>query len=369
MKRVIVMICLFLLSGCVIKEPVKKTAALSAFDYSRLEFEIVESADVFMVGDALLHGAVYKQAEKNGVYDFSGMVEVLENIVDDYDLAFYNQETILGGTELGLSTYPQFNSPQEFGDAMMNLGFNLVSLANNHTMDRGQSALAASHQYWSEQDALTAGSYASFEERNTIQVREINGITYTLLAYTYGTNGIPVPQGKEYLCNVYTEEMLKEDISAARDLVDVLIVSMHWGTEYTHTPNETQEGLAHLLADLGVDLVIGHHPHVIQPVQWIDDTLVYYSLGNLISAQDGTPRLIGMMGAVTIEKRITREGREVILKDAKGDLIYTSYGWAYSNLHLKTFDQLPDMQDTYEEYCEIITRYDDSIQVGGIIKE
>ena len=363
------MICLFLLSGCVIKEPVKKTAALSAFDYNRLEFEIVESADVFMVGDALLHGAVYKQAEKNGVYDFSGMVEVLENIVDDYDLAFYNQETILGGTELGLSTYPQFNSPQEFGDAMMNLGFNLVSLANNHTMDRGQSALAASHQYWSEQDALTAGSYASFEERNTIQVREINGITYTLLAYTYGTNGIPVPQGKEYLCNVYTEEMLKEDISAARDLVDVLIVSMHWGTEYTHTPNETQEELAHLLADLGVDLVIGHHPHVIQPVQWIDDTLVYYSLGNLISAQDGTPRLIGMMGAVTIEKRITREGREVILKDAKGDLIYTSYGWAYSNLHLKTFDQLPDMQDTYEEYCEIITRYDDSIQVGGIIKE
>ena len=369
MKRVIVMICLFLLSGCVIKEPVKKTAALSAFDYSRLEFEIVESADVFMVGDALLHGAVYKQAEKNGVYDFSGMVEVLENIVDDYDLAFYNQETILGGTELGLSTYPQFNSPQEFGDAMMNLGFNLVSLANNHTMDRGQSALAASHQYWSEQDALTAGSYASFEERNTIQVREINGVTYTLLAYTYGTNGIPVPQGKEYLCNVYTEEMLKEDISAARSLVDVLIVSMHWGTEYTHTPTQTQEELAHLLADLGVDLVIGHHPHVIQPVQWIDDTLVYYSLGNLISAQDGTPRLIGMMGAVTIEKRITREGREVILKDAKGDLIYTSYGWAYSNLHLNTFDQLPDMQDTYEEYCEIITRYDDSIQVGGIIKE
>ena len=366
MKKIWLLVCMLLLSGCVVKEKEVKTAAVKPYDFSSLEFEIVETADVFMVGDALLHGAVYKQAEHNGVYDFSGMVEVLGEIVDDYDLKFYNQETILGGTELGLSTYPTFNSPQEFGDAMMDLGFNLVSLANNHTMDRGQKALAASHEYWAAQDALTAGSYASFEERNTVDVREVNGISYTLLSYTYGTNGIPVPEGKEYLCNVYTEEMLKEDISAARELVDVLIVSMHWGTEYTHTPTETQESLAQLLADLDVDLVIGHHPHVIQPVVWIDDTLVYYSLGNLISAQDGTPRLIGMMGAVEIEKKITKSGTEVKLHNAKGDLIYTSYGWAYSDLHLKTFDELPEMQDTYEEYCEIITRYDDSIQVGGI---
>jgi len=366
MKKYLMWFCVFLLSGCVVKERESKSAVLQPYDFKSREFEIVETADVFMVGDALLHGAVYKQAEENGVYDFSGMVEVLKEIVDDYDLAFYNQETILGGTELGLSTYPQFNSPQEFGDAMMDLGFNLVSLANNHTMDRGQKALAASHEYWAQQNALTAGSYASFEERNTVDVREVNGISYTLLSYTYGTNGIPVPQGKEYLCNVYTEEMLKKDIEAARNQVDVLIVSMHWGTEYTHTPTETQEHLAQLLADLDVDLVIGHHPHVIQPVQWIDDTLVYYSLGNLISAQDGTPRLIGMMGAVEIEKKITKDGKEVKLQDAKGDLIYTSYSSNYGNLKLKTFDQLPEMQNTYEEYCEIITRYDDSIQVGGI---
>ena len=366
MKKLMCMMCCVLLCGCALKPKEVKSAALIPYDFNTLEFEIVESADVFMVGDALLHGAVYKQAEENGVYDFSGMVEVLGDIVAKYDLAFYNQETILGGTELGLSTYPTFNSPQEFGDAMMDLGFNLVSLANNHTMDRGQKALAASHEYWEKQDALTAGSYASFEERNTVEVRSINGITYTLLAYTYGTNGIPVPEGKEYLCNVYTEEMLVEDITAAREMVDVLIVSMHWGVEYTHTPTDEQKQLASLLADLGVDLVIGHHPHVIQPVEWIGDTLVYYSLGNLISAQDGTPRLIGMMGAVSIEKKITKDGTEVHLHDAKGDLIYTSYNANYGNLKLKTFDQLPEMQDTYEEYCEIITRYDDSIQVGGI---
>ena len=367
MRKILLLMCILLMSGCVVKEPEVKSGTIKSYDLASRDFEIVETADIFMVGDALLHGAVYKQAEKNGVYDFSGMVEVLGDIVDDYDLAFYNQETILGGTELGLSTYPQFNSPQEFGDAMMDLGFNLVSLANNHTMDRGQKALAASHEYWSNQNAMTAGSYASFEERNTVQIGEVNGITYTLLSYTYGTNGIPVPSGKEYLCNVYTEEMLIEDIAAARNLVDILIVSMHWGTEYTHTPTETQEELAQLLADLDVDLVIGHHPHVIQPVQWIDDTLVYYSLGNLISAQDGTPRLVGMMGAVDIEKKITKNGTELKLSNARGDLIYTSYGWAYSSLKLKTFDQL-DMPETYEKYCEIITRYDDTIQVGGVKK-
>ena len=367
MRKICLLMCILLMSGCVVKEPEVKSGTVKSYDLASRDFEIVETADIFMVGDALLHGAVYKQAEKNGVYDFSGMVEVLGDIVDDYDLAFYNQETILGGTELGLSTYPQFNSPQEFGDAMMDLGFNLVSLANNHTMDRGQAALAASHEYWSNQNAMTAGSYASFEERNTVQIGEVNGITYTLLSYTYGTNGIPVPSGKEYLCNVFTEEMLIEDITAARNLVDILIVSMHWGTEYTHTPTETQEELAQFLADLDVDLVIGHHPHVIQPVQWIDDTLVYYSLGNLISAQDGTPRLVGMMGAVDIEKKITKSGTEVKLSNARGDLIYTSYGWAYSSLKLKTFDQL-DMPETYEKYCEIITRYDDTIQVGGVKK-
>lgn len=366
MKKIMMICCALLLAGCVVKEQEVQSAVLKPYDFRARDFEIVETADVFMVGDALLHGAVYKQAETNGSYDFSGMVEVLSDIVANYDLAFYNQETILGGTELGLSTYPQFNSPQEFGDAMMDLGFNLVSLANNHTMDRGQKALAASHEYWAAQKALTAGSYASFEERNTVDVREVNGISYTLLSYTYGTNGIPVPEGKEYLCNVYTEEMLKEDIASARELVDVLIVSMHWGTEYTHTPTQTQKNLAQLLADLDVDLVIGHHPHVIQPVQWIGDTLVYYSLGNLISAQDGTPRLIGMMGAVDIEKKITKAGKEVTLQHAKGDLIYTSYSSSYGNLKLKTFDQLPEMQDTYQEYCEIITRYDESIQVGGI---
>ena len=158
-------------------------------------------ASMVMVGDALIHGTVYGTAHRyanyNG-YDFKPMLEHIKERVKDYDLAYYNQETILGGTEIGLSDYPTFNSPQEFGDAMIDAGFNIVNLATNHTLDRGEQAVINSANYWKTKDVLTAGSYASFEEASKINIKEKNGIKYALLSYTYGTNGIKVPEGKEY---------------------------------------------------------------------------------------------------------------------------------------------------------------------------
>ncbi len=325
--------------------------------------------NMFMVGDALLHGAVYHQAKnENDEYDFEAMLKRLEPITSEYDLNFYNQETILGGTELGLSTYPRFNSPQEFGDTMVKYGFNLVSLANNHTLDRGEEAILRSYEYWqNHEQVMTAGSYVSWEHRDEIDIREINGISYTLLAYTYGANGLVAPSGKEHLVNIYTKEMLEEDIKKVRNQVDLLLVSMHWGSEYTHTPTTTQVEMAEFLADLDVDIVIGHHPHVIQPVTWIDDTLVYYSLGNLISAQDGIPRTVGLMGAVKIEKT-TAKGKDIIkIKNPKADLIFTYYDESYQNLHLKTFDELDESyQEIYDDYIQVIKEGNDDIIIGGI---
>ena len=253
-----------------------------------------------MVGDALLHSSVYNDAYKNGVYDFSSQLEYIKPIIQKYDLAFYNQESILGGTSIGLSDYPTFNSPQEFGDAMVDAGFNLVSLANNHTLDRGEKAVLNSCEYWKTKDVLTAGSYTSFEEANEIKIKEKNGIKYTLLSYTYGTNGIPVPSGKEYLVNLYSDEKAKEDIEKVKDKVDIILVSMHWGTEYQFAPDDRQRELAQWLSDQGVDVIIGTHPHVLQPRQMItgekgNETLVFYSLGNFVSAQDVNSRMLGAM--------------------------------------------------------------------------
>ena len=281
-------------------------------------FAATKELNLIMAGDALLHASVYNDAkQENGSYDFSKMLTALE-VAKKYDLAFYNQETILGGVELGLSTYPAFNSPQEFGDNMLSLGFNLISLANNHTLDRGEKAVRSSLAYWKGKHAVTAGSYDSFKERNNIQIQQKNGITYALLAYTYGTNGIPLPKGKEYLVNVYTKKMLKDDIENIRKKVDFLMVSMHWGIEYDFTPSQEQRDLAKFLADLGVDLIIGTHPHVVQPAEWIGDTLVYYSLGNLISGQRGTNKRIGMLGSVHITK--IQDGK-VKLSNRRAELI------------------------------------------------
>ena len=231
---------------------------------------------------------------------------------------------------------------------MLSLGFNLISLANNHTLDKGERGVRAMLAYWHTKEAESiarampiaiAGSYASQEDRDKPRIYEKNGITYALLAYTYGTNGIPIPKGKEYLVNVYTKDMLIRDVKALRDKVDLLLVSMHWGIEYDFAPSKEQREFAALLASLGVDIVIGNHPHVIQPIEKIGNTLVIYSHGNLISAQKGINKRVGMLTSVRIhlfdtkkrEALLARLGAEggfvprVSLSDLRAELIWTHY--------------------------------------------
>ena len=275
-----------------------------------------------MVGDSLIHEAVYNRAKQSdGTYDFTSMFTEVKPLVEPYDLAFYNQESILGGKEIGLSHYPRFNSPYEVGDAFIDMGFNLISLANNHTLDRGVEAINNSLNYWSSKDVYTAGSYASFEQRDNIKIFEKNGITYALLAYTTVTNGLTRPVGSEYYLNVYNEEQVKKDIESIRSKVDLLLVSMHFGTEYTLTQTVEQENIASYLASLDVDIVIGHHPHVIEPITYIDDTLVIYSLGNFISAQLTTDQLTGLMVGVDVVKE--KPGSKIILENLRANLTYT----------------------------------------------
>ena len=324
---------------------------------------------MIMAGDALIHNGVYSDAHLgNNKYEFKPMFEEIKPFVQEYDLAFYNQETIIGGKELGLSTYPRFNSPEEIGDALVDAGFNIVSLANNHTLDRGEKAILNSWDYWQKKKVVIAGSYPSQEERDKIRVYEKNNIRYTLLAYTTSTNGLKTPNGKEYLVNVYSDEIVKEDIEKVRDKVDVVMVSMHWGIEYTHTPTEEQKRIANYLASLGVDIIIGHHPHVIQPIEFIGDTLVIYSLGNFISAQIGLPRLIGMMVSLNIVKKVDNDQITIKIEDVKGDLIYTYYD-NFKNIKVIPFSKLnnnllKNYEKIKEEYIAIINNYDKTISVG-----
>ena len=345
------------------------------------------TASLIMVGDALVHNSLYNDAAKNlnyNGYDFKPHIELIKEEVSKYDIAYYNQETILGGTSIGLSSYPSFNSPQELGDAMIDAGFNLVSLATNHTLDRGEKAVLLSREYWNNKTNIHAvGSYSSKEEKQKIETKilEVNNITYAMLNYTYGTNGIPVPKGKDYLVNLWNDttnyegykKQVEEDINAIRDKVDVLIIAMHWGREYTHKPTDLEVKTAEYLANLDVDIIIGTHPHVIQPVEWIDDTLVFYSLGNFISAQTSSSCSnlkcnIGLMSSLTIKKTIEDDNTKIEINNIKNDLIYT-YHQNYTNFKVIPFsnpkikDYLENYNDIYDKYSDIIVSQDKSISL------
>ena len=348
------------------------------------------SISLIMAGDNLINDKLYNAAKKgDGSYDFKSMYSYIKDIVKNYDLAYYNQETILGGSEIGVSSYPAFNSPYEVGDATIDTGFNLVSLATNHTLDRGEKAIINSLNYWNNKsNVLTSGSYLSNNDRNKINIKEVNNITYTMLNYTYGTNGIKVPEGKEYLVNIWPctgnnpdndtkyqeyKEVVKEDILRVRDKVDLLIVAMHFGVEYTHVPTNYQIDMAEFLSSLGVDIIIGTHSHVIMPITYINDTLVIYSLGNFLSAQDTNNdynTTVGLLSSIKITKNIDKDNNSSIkLSDLNNELIYTTNKDGYkiipfSNPDIK--DYLNDYERVYNKYANIVRSIDSSININSL---
>ena len=319
-------------------------------------------ASLVMVGDSLIHSSIYEDAkQKDGSYDFKPMIENIKPLIQNYDLKYYNQETILGGTELGLSNYPRFNSPYEVGDAFIDAGFNLVSLATNHTMDKGEIGVINSHNYWQKHsDIYTAGSYTSFEERDMPVIKEVNGIKYSFLSYTTWTNGLYPESGKEYLNNVYSNELAKADIERVRDQVDVIIVAMHWGTEYSHGVSQEQQKIANYLSSLGVNIIIGTHPHVVEPIDFINNTLVIYSLGNFISDQVGIERLTGLMASVDINKTVEDHNTQIELTNVKAELLYTdSNNYGKRNFKVIPYTQLnntilPNYKEYYQTYKNIV---------------
>lgn len=352
----------------------------NSFDFDGINFTIrkpkVYEAKMFMVGDALIHQSVYYNAGLNGNgYDFKPMIELIKPISSSYDLAYYNQETILGGTSLGLSHYPRFNSPQEVGDAMIDAGFNVVSLATNHTMDKGEAGVLASVNYWnSKKDVVTSGQWSSYEERDKVRVYEKNNIKYAFFSYTTLTNGLNTPYGKDYLNNVYSDSKAKNDIEKVKDKVDVIIVAMHWGVEYSMNVSSEQERIANYLSNLGVDLIIGAHPHVVEAVEYINNgqTFVIYSLGNFISGQIGVDKLTGLMMEVTIRKEVdTRGNTKVSIVNPKADLIYTRYNMNSNNWNFKVFPYsqlndniLPSYKSYYEKYKAVVSSRYPELQWG-----
>lgn len=249
------------------------------------------------VGDNLIHETVYNDAlQDDGTYDFSKMYTNFKKDAKESDIAFINQETVLGGESLGLSGYPTFNSPTEIAKNLEKAGFNLANLATNHCLDRGEQGIANELEAFSNTNIVTDGVYTSQEAFNAIPTCKKKGITFSFLAYTYGTNGIAPDY--DYNVSYLDDDQIKSDVQKAKEISDVVIVSAHWGDENTFEPNDLQKHYAQLFADCGVDVVIGTHPHTIQPVKWIKGSsgnkmLCVYSLGNFIGGMLTTDNAIG----------------------------------------------------------------------------
>jgi len=264
-----------------------------------------ERVSLVAVGDNLLHMPIVRWCITSDGYDFNPLYKNVKDLVQAADMAFVNQEGPLGGEDYAPSDYPYFNSPQEAGRDLASAGFSVVSQANNHGLDQGAGAVLSTVNFWEEKEGVTMiGMNRSEQDRQRIDVVEVRGFRFAWLAYSYGTNGMPMQDS--YLMNLIDMKSMADDIMTAKESADAVIVSMHWGSEYQFHPSPEQLELAQFLADQGVLLVIGHHPHVIQPLAWVEgrmgnQTLVAYSLGNFISSQGKRDTMLEGMLSVTFD--------------------------------------------------------------------
>lgn len=278
-----------------------------------------------MVGDILLHTPLAKSGElPEGGYDFSAVFANMEEKIQAADLALVNQEVIIGGEELGVSGYPAFNAPYELGDALMDAGFDIVLHATNHALDKRKQGILNCLSFWREHypDTAVLGIHDSQESQQEIYVYEQQGIRIAVLNYTYSTNGVPMPEDMPYAVDMLQKDRVAADLERAEELADFVVVCPHWGKEYVLEQTKEQENWAEFFTENGADLILGTHPHVIEPIEQItsengNQAYVYYSLGNFVNwtSESGTGianRMVGGMAQVTIGPD---ESGEVMVKE------------------------------------------------------
>ncbi len=316
------LIAVFIFAGCsknkeqTVPASAEMSGGKKAADTQMVSLQV----DMLAVGDNLIHEPIYKEAaERAGGkgYDFKPAYLNVKADIAAADIAFINQETIIAGTSYKPSSYPSFNSPVELGNDMAELGFDIVSHANNHMLDKGAKGLEGAIAFWSEKPQITLiGAYRNKEDALTIRYVEKNGLKFAFLAYTYGTNGISLPASSGLFIPYIDSELMIRQITEARGNADVVVIAIHWGNENTTIPTAAQRQLAQSMSSAGADIILGHHPHVLQPVEYLtgsggNTTLVYYSLGNFISAQVQAANLLGGMAKISMVKEPGQSGVKI----------------------------------------------------------
>ena len=299
----------------------RPTESDSESDTTAPPVPVVLTASFIGCGDNLTYYGNVRDAKScalaNGrAYNFAPTYSLVADRIAAADIAFINQETLMCGDGYDYSYYPYFNSPQELGFDLRDIGFDVINMANNHMLDKGADGLSATIDFWNGMDGVTLiGGYKNQADYDEIRIVEASGIRVAFLAYTFETNYLRLPASSPLIVPTPDEETVRAQVSRAKELADFVLVSVHWGVENSFTPDASQTEFSTLLAELCVDAVIGHHPHVIQPVEWIDRPdggrmLCVYSLGNFVAEMAREYNMLGGMiafdmvltdGAPTIE--------------------------------------------------------------------
>lgn len=289
----------------------KKSAAAKEKPETTATTSDVTTASVIAVGDNLYHQSLIDAgASEDGNWNYDKIYTHITDAIKDADIRMIDQETVFTTDHDSVSSYPSFATPTEVGDAIVKAGFNVVESANNHIDDFGEGFLTDTLNFWKTKypDVTLLGIHDSQEDADTVKIREVNGIKIAFLDYTYGTNvgGI---EGKDYMIDMIRKEKITTMIQKAKQQADCIIFVAHWGTEDETMPNEYEKQWAAYLMEQGVNVIIGGHPHVLQPYGRISDgkgneTVVFYSLGNFVSTQQKLEELLGGMAKFTIQKTV-----------------------------------------------------------------
>lgn len=302
---VIAIVAIFILLFVVLR-PTSKNVSNGEPQQQSQEGTVKNTTRIIAVGDQLPHDAINKQALKpDGSYDYLQFYKEIKNNFNNVQGVYCNQEVPTAGSVAPISGYPVFNAPEQFAKDISALGCNIINLANNHMFDKGQAGINATRAVWDNlPKKAIAGANRNQEEQNGIQYFTENNIKFAYLAFAEYSN---IPTNTDYAINIYNEAVAKPLVTQASNNADVVIVSMHWGTEYSPTENDIQKTAAKAIAESGADVIIGAGPHVLQPVDKIvssdgRETLVWYSLGNFLSAQLDLASLIGGIAVMDFAK-------------------------------------------------------------------
>ena len=308
----------------------------------------VETVRFSATGDDLIHDGIFLQARQRGGdhYDFDFAYEEMRDFYTQFDVNWLNQETLVND-QFDASGYPMFSTPGAITDTLYNLGFRVFSLSNNHSYDKGAAGIEASLEHWASmpEDVAYMGFY-NLDTYDDYVYQTVNGITFGYLSYTEHTNGLPTPSGAVHgVVYLDDHETIAKQIAAMRPNCDVLVVSAHMGTEGSHEVNDFQKSTAQWLADQGVDLIIGTHPHVVQNAEWLtgangNTTFVVYSLGNFINAQSSRDNVIGAILDITFQKTTQPDGStSLAMLDPKLHCVISQYEAGYKNIRVIPYSQ------------------------------